>query len=139
MIKCKVEPSHHHLFTRKPTLKKKNCRWLKNVFIENFYRDRFKEIIIVELDIKEDQDRSLSTLGVFRDKAIRRDAMMRYKDKRLYKFQTSKGYQVLDTNGNSVKLGDDDLVSIRFTPLIKNNTAYFALECVLIHPSFLSN
>ena len=133
MIKCKVSPIYSKLITREPTLSISKCRWLNKVplafteYIDGTY------YLTVVLSIDDDQDKSLSTLGCFRDKSIERLCMSRTGDNRVYKFQTRKGYQVLDESGDETSIAPEDLITIRFTPLVKDHRAYFALEAVIKH------
>ena len=132
-IKCKIKPSCHKLFKRQPTLRYKDCRWIREVNVQTIKQIYSTTYLTVNLDISSDQDRSLASMGCFRDITVDRQAMVRIDNTRVYTFQTSKGYECINEQGEPVEVTEDSIVSIRFTPIIRNNTVYFALECIVVH------
>ena len=133
MTKCKKKPSNYKIFSRQPTIKESAYRWVNEVTVQSIRQYKTTTYITINLEIGCEQDRSLATVSCFRNKTTKRQAMTRIDDTRVYTFQTAKGYECLDKDGNPVSLKEGDVVTIRFTPIVRNDTAYFALECVMVH------
>ena len=119
-------------YSRKPTITLKKCRWVVGVPLDYISIDGDRVQIATKLDVQSKQDNSLASTGT-RGFSKSKRPFYREGNHRFWYFNTHKGVEITDLDGNPTTVEEGDVVSLRFTPIIVGEDAHFALEVVVKH------
>ena len=116
---------------RTPTYKRSKCRWVSYVLSTGYKSNDGHEVLTITTQINTEQDMSMS--GVTRQSGLTKPNV-RTGSNREWTFHTKKGAEIVSEDGLPLDtVPDGSSVSVRYTPVIKDDVIHLALECVVIH------